>query len=679
MAQRFALLLVLALALAACAQLPLPPTPTATPGPVATATSAPTAAPTVAPGVSSAGEGVALITGTFSVTNDFIFVYFPESPVALVDLTGFVQRDAQWPIPVEGQTLGYLAIDREALTGNFRLQLPARPEGVLSDVDNDDAQEPGVQVFAVAWWPNLAGDPFAAGDDRSEGWPSYLASTLNDAENNDEVIGGKLVVWSPDANQAFPTGFGPDGKLFTADDPAAPLPAGYSVIDLDQEPFAVSRNVTEELTLYEPRDAAIKDLSALSFSVAFDELVARLRKEYAFNGIAGKEPDWDALVAELRPRMLQAETERDETAFYLALQDFVLAFPDGHVGLNGGQIGAALFQEATAGGYGFAIRELSDGSFLVVYVLADGPAAQAGMQVGATLSAFNGQPIGAAVAAVQPPLNFSTEHSRRYQQARYLLRTRLDERAEVTFTNPGGQPQTATLTAIEERQSFAFTSLFRGSDPNALPVEFRILDSGVGYIKVNANYDDLFLLVRLFERALQTFEANELPGIIIDLRQNTGGAPLGLASYLTDQTIVMGQDEAYSELTGRFEPDGPPDDIEPSESQYRFDTIAVLVGPGCSSACEFEAYAFSQVPGVEVVGFYPTNGIFAEVSRGQYELPAGFGAQFSARRTVLPDGSLLIEGKGVVPTVRVPITAEGLLSGEDVELQVAETLILEQE
>ncbi len=683
MAQRLPLLLVLALALAACARLPAPSTPTSTPGPVATAvsaaTSAPTTVPTTVPGVASAGDGVALITGTFSVTNDFIFVYFPESPVALVDLTGFVQRDETWPIPVEGQTLGYLTIDREALTGSFRLQLPARPEGVLSDVDNDDAQEPGVQVFAVAWWPNLTGDPFAAGDDRSEGWPSYLASTLNDAENNDEVIGGKLVVWSPNANQAFPTGFGPDGKLFTADDPSAPLPAGYSVIDLDQEPFAISRNATEELTLYEPRDAAIKDLSALSFSAAFDELVARLRKEYAFNGIPGKEPDWDTLVAELRPRIVRAEADRDETAFYLALQDFVLAFPDGHVGLNGGQIGAALFQEANAGGYGFAIRELSDGSFRVVYVLPDGPAARAGMQVGATLSAFNGQPIGETVAAVQPPLNFSTEHSRRYQQARYLLRTRPDERAEVTFTNLGGQPQTATLTAIEERQSFAFTSVFRGSDPNALPVEFRILDSGVGYITLNSNYDDLFLLVRLFERALRTFEANELPGIIIDLRQNTGGAPLGLASYLTDRTIAIGQDEAYSELTGRFEPDGPPDDIEPSESQYRFDTIAVLVGPGCSSACELEAYAFSQVPGVEVVGYYPTNGIFAEVARGQYELPAGFAAQFSARRTVLPDGSLLIEGKGVAPTVRVPITAEGLLSGEDVELTVAEALILEQE
>jgi len=48
-----------------------------------------------------------------------------------------------------------------------------------------------------------------------------------------------------------------------------------------------------------------------------------------------------------------------------------------------------------------------------------------------------------------------------------------------------------SLTAVQERQSFSFTSLYRGVDPNALPVESQILASGAGYIKINSNYDDL--------------------------------------------------------------------------------------------------------------------------------------------------------------------------------------------
>src|SRR5687767_14251681 len=89
---------------------------------------------------------------------------------------------------------------------------------------------------------------------------------------------------------------------------------------------------------------------------------------------------------------------------------------------------------------------------------------------------------------------------------------------------------------------------------------------------------------------------------IIDLRQNDGGATLYLAGYLADDPIPLAQLEYYSQSTRRFEPDGPPDQIEPIENPYHFDQLAVLVGPACFSACEIEAYGFSQLPGAIVVG-----------------------------------------------------------------------------
>jgi C-terminal processing protease CtpA/Prc len=689
MLQRTAGLIAAALVLAGCA-LPFAPAPAPTAPTIPTATSAPAAQPATpapaqptsasepAPATAAPAAGVELITGEFSYTNDFVFTYFVENAVALADMRGFVLRDREWELPVESQVLGFMDLDNDNLRGTFRIQLPARPLGEPSDVDNDGDQDPGVQIFAVSWWPNLSGGPFAEGDDKSRGWPSYLDSIRINTERDNEVVGGKLVVWAPDDAQEFPTGFGPDGLLFTEDDPAGPIPAGYSVVDLDQEPFAVSQNAEERMTLYEPTDVAVKDFSGDTYSEAFRKMVAQLRREYAFNGIPGKEPDWDTLVAELEPRVAEAERTNDARAFYLALNDFVLAFPDGHVGLNGGEIAGQIFAEQTAGGYGFAMRELSDGSFVVTFVPQGGPAAAAGIQVGAVVTAFGGRPVSEAVADVVPPNTFSTEASRRYQQARYLLRAQPGDTAEVTFANPGASPTTVTLTAVSERQSFSATSLYLGYDPNALPVEFELLDSGVGYIKLNSNYDDLNLLVRLFERALRTFEANQSPGVIIDLRQNAGGQPLGLAGFLTDQEIEIGQDYAYSDETGQFEPEGVPRRIEPNETQFRFGKVALLVGLACSSACEFEAYGFSQLPDAVVVGHFPTNGIYADVARGDYRLPEGFSAQFSASRTVLPDGSLLIEGRGVEPTVRVPVTAEGLLSPEDEELQAAEREILGQ-
>jgi C-terminal processing protease CtpA/Prc len=388
-----------------------------------------------------------------------------------------------------------------------------------------------------------------------------------------------------------------------------------------------------------------------------------VRKEYAFNGIEGKQPDWDKLYADLAPKVKEAEQNKDSEAFYLALREYVTAFKDGHVGLNGGDIENQIFTEQTSGGYGFAIRKLDDGRVMVVFVLEEGPAAKAGMQPGAVITEFNGQPIDDAIAAVNPPTApHSTEFSLRYQQARYLLRAPEGTKATVTFTNPGGAAKTIELTTVAERQSLSYTSTFRGYDSNALPVEYYVLSADIGYVKINSNYDDLNLIIRLFQRALDTFSANQLTTVIFDLRQNSGGAPLGLAGFLTDQEITLGQLEYYSDKSGAFEPEGLPERVLPNKEQYRFDKMYLMVDQACASACELEAYSFSQVPGMVVVGQYPSAGVEAEVSRGQFVLPEGMSLQVPTGRFKLPDGSIFLEGKGVEPTVRIPITEDLVLS-----------------
>jgi len=618
------------------------------------------------------------ITGMMDYTNEFINLIFEEHMVALVDMYGFIVRDREWEIPVASQTLGYMNMDETNLHAEYTLQLPEKPTGQFVDVDNNGNADTGVQVFAVSYWPNVYGGPFSEGDDRSRGWPAGFTSEKTDPEREDEVNGGKLVVWAPDGNQSFPTGYGADNMLFTADDPVAPIQAGWTIVDLDQTPFAFVKEAVPSLTLYEPSDYAVKDYSQDSYTAAFDKLVEFLRINYAFNGIEGKQPDYDALVAELRPRVEQAEANNDAEAFYLALRDFTWAFKDGHTGLSGGDIENQLFNADNAGGYGFAIWELDDGRYVVMYVRDPGPAKGAGIEIGAEVTGFNGKPIADAVAEVTPwALPQSTEWQVSYQQTCYLLRAALGTEATVTFINPGGQLQTATLKAIAERDSFSRTSIYYGAPTNLLPVEFKILDSGVGYVAVYSEADDIQLIIKLFERALQAFQSAEVPGIIIDLRYNGGGTPLGLAGFLTDQEIPLGQSYYYNENTQQFEPEGTPDKILPNGNQYRFDKIVVLVGPACASACEEEAYGFSQVPGAQVVGMFPTSSMFGEVSRGQFTIPEGFSMQFPTGRYLLPDGSLFLEGSGVQPTVKVPITLENVTSTDDVVLQFGERAVLQ--
>jgi hypothetical protein len=189
--------------------------------------------------------------------------------------------------------------------------------------------------------------------------------------------------------------------------------------------------------------------------------------------------------------------------------------------------------------------------------------------------------------------------------------------------------------------------------------------------------DDIQLTIKLFERALMAFQSAEVPGIIIDMRYNGGGTPLSLAGFLTDQEIPLGQSYYYNENSQQFEPEGTPDKILPNGNQYRFDKIVVLVGPACASACEEESYGFSQVPDTQVVGMFPTSSMFGEVSRGQFSMPEGFSMQFPTGRYLLPDGSLFLEGSGVQPTVKVPITLENVTSTDDVVLQFSERAVLQ--
>lgn len=625
---------------------------------------------------SNTADGPVLLTGGFSYTNEFVLeTYYVENAVAINDLTGFVKRDKLWELPVNGQVLGFMTVDKVKNTGTFRLALPAQPEGELNDVNHDGRKDTGVQIFALTYSPNLTGGPFSEGDDPSFGWPAYLASVKTDTENKDEIIGGKLVIWSPDDSQQFPSGFGADGLLFTADDPMISVPAGYSVIDLDKNPFAILRDRQAEITLYEPADIAVKDYSSLSYVEAFEKMFAKMRTEYAFNGIPGKFPDWDTLHQQLAPQVEAAQKNRDSYAYYLALRQLETAFHDGHVGLDGGSNQQVYNQKTILGGYGFTVRELTNGQVIVVFVKSGSPADLAGMKVGALVTQFDGQPVAVAISNVKPLSPQSTDYGLRYEQAVFLTRGSVGATASVDFANPGESSHRVSLTSIYELESLFATYLGGERDKNVLPTEYKILPEGIGYIKINSNYDDLGLSVRVFQRALQTFQDNSVKGLIIDLRHNYGGSPLGLAGFLHDKEIPLGLLEYYSDKNGKFEAEGPRDRVLPNVEQYRFGKMVLLVDQFCFSACEIEAYGFSQVPGMQVMGQFPTAGVEGETARGEFKLPDGMSFTIPTGRFIAQDGSIFLEGQGVKPNIKLDVTSQTVLSSSDLVLQTAITLI----
>jgi len=75
----------------------------------------------------------------------------------------------------------------------------------------------------------------------------------------------------------------------------------------------------------------------------------------------------------------------------------------------------------------------------------------------------------------------------------------------------------------------------------------------------------------------------------------------------------------------------------------------------------------------EIVGQYPTEGAGGSVD--QFIMPEGLSVQLTIGRAVDANGNVHIEGPGVVPTLRVPVTFDTILdkaNGRDPVLSAAE-------
>lgn len=626
------------------------------------------------------GGGPKIVTGKVSYTNSFFTSGVAEPEVILEDEGGFVTRNRKFVIPVQSQVIGEITSDFYTSPFTYSLSLPSEPNGTLNDVNHDGKKDKGVMVFAVAYWTNTWGDPYLERRDQGGGgWSSAYASTKvsDDRASYLEVYGGKYLVYAPDDKEQFPSGFGADKKLFTDDDPVVNIQAGWSVVDLDKSPFGIDRSEKPSIDLFEPESAAQDDFSKVSYTQAFDKMVDKFKKQYAWTEL--KKIDWDAKATQFRPGFEAAEKNNDPHAYALALRDFLWSIPDTHVGFDESLI-QSDFQTDNAGGLGFAMRETDDGKIIANFILKDSPADKAGMKWGAEILTLDGKPTNDVVEATVPWSSpFSNPIIKRLQQLRYATRYKLDKgQVAVKFKNPSGNEQTANLAVVSEFDSFSFASFYAGEPQTSLPVEFSVLPDGFGYIKVSSFLDNDVLSIQVWERAIRYFNDNKVPGVILDMRHNGGGSGWladQMAAYFFDKETVVGNAAFYNKGSGTFYMDPGDQQImipPPSDLQYS-GPIAVLVGPACASACEFFSYDMTINKRANIVGQYPSEGAGGSVE--DFMMPEGISVRMTIGRDVDADGNVHLEGKGVSPTIKVPVTVDTLqkqANGEDVVLEAAE-------
>jgi C-terminal processing protease CtpA/Prc len=543
----------------------------------------------------------------------------------------------------------------------------------MVDLDNDGDQDQGVQVYAVAYWSNVWGGPFLE-EREGKGWSTAYSSTLVDPANDDEISGGTLVVWAPNDEQGFPTGFGDDGLLFTEDDPTSSIPAGYSVVDINQEPFTFYKESRPSITLNEGV-VEVNDYSDLSYSEAFENMLEKISLEYPFT--EEKSINWDALAQKYQPLI---ETADNDDEFYAILRDFSYEIPDGHVNVS---LNPDIFFEVAGGSFGMVLDELSDDRIIVSDVINNTPAQRAGIKKGAEIFSWNDEPVIDQIQEVEPYFGpYSTEHAKRVEQVNFLTRVPPESAITLSYQNPGeSEIEEMSLQSDVEYESLFKTIPVFNRDELSLPVEGYVLDeSGLGYVRITTFSDDYNMLARLWDHYIQGLIDQEVPGLIIDMRANGGGNTslmLDFLGYFFDEEIELYESSYYSNITGEFEKSGRPSKIVPGPLLYDGE-IAVLVSPNCVSACEGFSHALQSTGRANVIGSYPSAGAFGDVGRGQYSLPGEIKMQYPTGRPENKTGELVIEGNGVIPDLVVPVTEESVLGLSDSILDEAIEALLEQ-
>ena len=236
-------------------------------------------------------------------------------------------------------------------------------------------------------------------------------------------------------------------------------------------------------------------------------------------------------------------------------------------------------------------------------------------------------------------------------------------------------PETVTLEAVGEVDSFNFWLEDETRDGFELPLEYEFLeDEGVGYVEIFSFLDNDLLTVQLWERMIQEMNEDDVPAIIIDMRKNGGGRGFladQMAAYFFNEPLVTGNTGFYDEERGEFytDPEGEDSFFLPAEDLRYDGDIIVLVGPDCASACEFFSYDMTLQDRATIIGLYPTAGLGGSVD--DVAMPADETFRFTQGRAVDPEGNIHIEGIGVVPDIIVPLTEETLFSEGDPVLDAA--------
>jgi carboxyl-terminal processing protease len=313
------------------------------------------------------------------------------------------------------------------------------------------------------------------------------------------------------------------------------------------------------------------------------------------------------------------------------------------------------------GSVGIDVR-LAGEQFVITGVEAGSAAARAGLKTGFIILSVDGVSVEDAEELVTlwlPPFN---ERRRQGQILAEILGKFYGEPGDsitVTYLDEEDQTQEAILV-METRPQEPFVA--EGLAPMYVGFESRRLEGGIAYIQLDG------FLPPILDGVLDAIqEMADAPAMIIDIRGNPGGFyPVRKAiagQFFPERTLLWRYiTRPGLDLPG-FEHEAYTD---PPEEPY-LGPVVVLVDVLSGSSSEEFSGAMSANRRATIIGMRtPGSDLVADIK----VLPNGATFIYPIAQTQTADGTIL-ENRGVIPDITVPLDRDDLLNGIDTQLEAA--------
>ena len=370
-----------------------------------------------------------------------------------------------------------------------------------------------------------------------------------------------------------------------------------------------------------------------------------------FNGV-----DWRAVGSRYRPLALAAP---DDEAFWDVLDRMTGELHDAHTRVESPRrVALRKSDETVTLGFFF---EPVEGKLAVATVNAESDAWWAGVRPGMILVAIDGEPAGVVYARLRAGVRRdSTDRATHLQAVRKLVAGATGTKVSFEFERADGTRLDTVLT--RRKLSVRSTEMH------------RVLPSGYGYIRFSR-----WSLTLAARAAAAVEELHDTPGLVIDLRNNPGGAVpavnMMLARFFTQRT-ELGHTTTRSGapvalLWGAVQIIELNREVSGDPHAYQ-KPVAILVNGQSASGSELFAGSMQAVGRAKVVG-EPSCGCLLGFL-GYARVPGGADLAYSEVGFVLSNGKR-VEGEGVIPDDPVPPTLSDLRLGRDRALEEAQALL----